>query len=852
MRIPLSIRPAAGSRPSHQLFAPVTFGVPLPRGGAHDAVAWTLSHATGHTDAVDVRVLDRWPDGSIRWALVDAQIDAAAAAAPLVLDTAAPAQVDALPRVSVTDRDDGCEIHTGVATFVIRRNGRMPFDRVAIGGVQALAPDGAGLTIVDEHGATAEARVQTIVIEHRSRLRATVRLDGNVALAGGRRLQVETRVEFFLNVPTVRVRCTIRNPSAARHPGNFWDLGDPGSILIKDAAIGLPLAFRSADSQAQVSADAYGPSEDRALPIELYQDSSGGDAWQSTNHINRHRVVPNTFQGYRLRTADDERLGRRATPALLVRGADVAVGLAVPEFWQNFPMALEATADALVVRFWPHQYADLHELQGGEQKTYECFVTCGSSAMSFDDVSAPLVQSIVSADPSWIVSSGAVDFLAPLDFAHGALVASAIDGPDRFEQKREIVDEFGWRHFGDVYGDHETVGHTGPAPLVSHYNNQYDPVAGFALQFLRTGDGRWWHAMSELARHVIDIDIYHTQEDKAAYSGGLFWHTYHYGDADTATHRTYPKRNNGKVFGGGPSADHNYPTGLMLFHFLSGDIPARDAAVGLAEYVIRLDDGRRSPFRWLSRSDTGLAIATAPAFYGPARASGNSLNALVDGHRLTGDARFLEKAEQVIRRVVHPQDDIRKNQLDEPEIRWFYAMFLQALGKYLHHRAERGLIDKEFAYARDVLLHYARWMAEHEYPYLDKPEKLEYPTETWAAQDIRKSDIFYFAAMHAAGGERERFLERARFFHRHSIETLATMPTRVFARPVIVLLTSGFMDAWAASQPMLPSYPVASAGDVGRPEGFVPQRVIAVRRAKWIAVTLGGLAVLVAVVWLLS
>ncbi|HVZ21485.1 MAG TPA: hypothetical protein VG871_10505, partial [Vicinamibacterales bacterium] len=365
-------------------------------------------------------------------------------------------------------------------------------------------------------------------------------------------------------------------------------------------------------------------------------------------------------------------------------------------------------------------------------------------------------------------------------------------------------------------------------------------------------DARWWKAMAELARHVIDIDIYHTQEDKAAYNGGLFWHTYHYGDADTSTHRTYPKRNNGKVFGGGPSADHNYPTGLMLFHFLTGDASARDSAIGLARYVIHIDDGRFSPFRWLSRSDTGLAIATAPAFYGPARASGNSLNALVDGHRLTGDDRFLRKAEQLIRRVVHPRDDIRKNQLDEPEIRWFYAMFLQALGKYLHHRAERGLIDDEFAYARESLLHYARWMAEHEYPYLDKPEKLEFPTETWAAQDIRKSDIFYFAAMHADAGERDRFLERAHFFHRHSIETLATMPTRVFARPVIVLLTSGFMDAWAASRPRLPGYPVVRAGDVGRPEEFVPQRVIAVRRAKKIAATLGGLVVLAAAVWLLA
>ena len=48
--------------------------------------------------------------------------------------------------------------------------------------------------------------------------------------------------------------------------------------------------------------------------------------------------------------------------------------------------------------------------------------------------------------------------------------------------------------------------------------------------------------MSELAAHVVDIDLYHTTQDKSAYNGGMFWHTYHYGDADTATHRTFPSR----------------------------------------------------------------------------------------------------------------------------------------------------------------------------------------------------------------------------------------------------------------------------------------------------------------------
>jgi hypothetical protein len=56
------------------------------------------------------------------------------------------------------------------------------------------------------------------------------------------------------------------------------------------------------------------------------------------------------------------------------------------------------------------------------------------------------------------------------------------------------------------------------------------------------------------------------------------------------------------------------------------------------------------------------------------------------------------------------------------------------------------VLPATFYHARNILLHYADWMVEHEYPYLEKPEILEYPNATWAAQDIRKAHIFSGAA----------------------------------------------------------------------------------------------------------
>jgi hypothetical protein len=356
--------------------------------------------------------------------------------------------------------------------------------------------------------------------------------------------------------------------------------------------------------------------------------------------------------------------------------------------------------------------------------------------------------------------------------------------------------------------------------------------------------------MSELAAHVIDIDLYHTDRDKAAYNHGLFWHTYHYVDADTGTHRSYPK--NGRippkgipVPGGGPANEQNYATGLMLHYFMTGDIASKEAAVGLAQWVIDMDDGSKTPFRWLARGYTGLASQSrTPDYHGPGRGSANSISVLLDGHRLTGDRNYLSKAGQIIHRCIHPKDDVAGRNLLDAENRWFYTMFLQSLGKYLDYKAELGECDEHYAYARACLLHYAYWMAEHEYPYLDTPQILEYPTETWAAQDMRKCEIFQFAFLHARGSERERFHERAEYFFQYSVNKLQTMPTRTLCRPVVLLLSNGFSRAWYKQHPDASApAPEQEVSDFGEPEFFVPQKARAMKRFKQLVLVGGVLGV---------
>jgi len=815
---------------------PVTFGVPFPKGVATADSRWSMGDAMSAAPA-QTRVLDRWSDGSVRWLLVDAQVDLPDGKdRSLSLSQIQPNQIQTSPAVTATTTAAGVDLDTGSIRLAIRTGGRFPFE-------------GMDLVLTDRNGREYQTVVRSARLRDAGPWRASVEIAASISGAGEiAELEVTATIECYAGSPTTRMAICVRNPRAAKHPGGFWDLGDAASILIKDATLRLAPAG-TGDVVVSCSPEPGAPMTRMVTPFEVYQDSSGGENWQGTVHVNRERRVPTTFQGYRIRSGASETKGLRASPIVTVTRGDATVSASIDHFWQNFPKAHEVSPDGgLALRLFPGQFGDLHELQGGEQKTHVCYVALARDPVTELPLEWTRARLTCGADPAWTMSTGAIPWVSEDDPEHRALVWSAVDGPDTFEHKREVVDQYGWRNFGEVYGDHEAIRHKGPMPLVSHYNNQYDTVAGFLYQYLRTGDARWQTMAAELAAHVIDIDVYHTDRDKAAYNHGMFWHTYHYGDADTAAHRTHPLAGKGETHGGGPSPDHNYTTGLMLHHFLTGDEVARQTIIDLAQFVIDADDGSKTVFKWLSRANTGFSTASGSySYHGPGRGPGNSLNALVDGHRLTGNAKFLEKAEQLIRRVVHPAEDVWKNKLDDPENKWFYLMFLQSLGKYLAHKAELGQLDRMYAYGRAALLHYARWMADHEYPYLEKPERLTFPTETWASHEVRKSDVFYLAALHASGAERDRFIERGAFFFQNSVHTLASMPTRTLARPVIVLLSSGLMHPWfQRAQPAVASLPMAGPEDFGQPVLFVPQRQIAMKRAKALVVAAGAIVVLMA------
>ena len=829
MKIPIQITVfPPDSAPFARRSEPVSIGVSLPRGEVQPTESWSLRDERDQSVPVQTTILDRWGDESIRWMLVDFQADAATGSSSHYLLVAGQPSEPREPLAVITS-SGGLTIRTGTAMFTVPSSGPAAITEAQVSGRPVL--NDLTVEAEDADGRNYRFDIERTSIVRSGPLAALVVQEGHlVASDSGSWLEATVALQFHAGLGTVRVEVSCTNMRAALHPEGIWDLGDPGSVLIRDLSVTMrPAPLEGSPAAITASVDRDQPLISRGDRFAIYQDSSGGDNWQSVNHVNRRGRVPTSFQGFRASGSDGEVVGLRATPLASLNSGERRITIATPYFWESFPKALTLTQELCAIGVLPKQFADVHELQGGERTTFAFFLAVGEDPVSAEPLAWARSPVAVSVDADVYRRAG---LWAPLTVGsptaqrrYTDLVEAVVVGDAPFSSRREAIDEYGWRNFGEIYADHEAVGNPG---LISHYNNQYDAIAGMASRFMATGSHRWWTAMRELASHVTDIDLYHTAADRAAYNGGYFWHTQHYSHAGSATHRAYSRHS--VTSGGGPSAEHNYTTGLLLHYFLTGWPQSRAAVIQLAEWVIDMDDGRKSRFWWIDRGFTGLASGTRSTdFHGPGRGAGNSINALLDAHRLTGAPRYLEKADALVARCVHPDDDQDELQLLDAENRWSYTVFLQTLGKYLERLADLGLIDQRYTYARDVLLNYARWMSRCERPYLEHPEQLEYPTETWAAQDIRKAAVFEFAARHSTeDAERKTFLERATYFFDYSVNTLRHAATGRLARPLVLLLAYGFQ------RPVSPDSPESDVRiEAALPRAraaFTPQRRRVVRR----------------------
>ncbi|WP_394221199.1 hypothetical protein [Alteromonas gracilis] len=767
-------------------------GIPCPIGMWPAVTQFRLAaNGTVLSDAFN-QISQLWPDGSVKWllceGLIDLQSHAESDEIVLTLDavkSSASSKTLVSPISNNSDTislslNNGKQItinKTKPFAFATDNHFSSSFDVLGINS-QSVTPIGFSYTLHcsnDEYTA------------------ATVEQKYKINLDDDKKLVVEAKATIFISNGAISGHVTVRNPSAASHPHGKWDLGDPNSIYLNECCISL--TGKTLESSLSLNSEVFSSSEHTELT--LHQASSGFENWQSPVHVTKDNVNSLPFRGFKLYQSEHLLLsGEQAEPRINFYDSENTYSVQVDKFWQNFPSSAELEANTLSVSILGSRHSEKTELQPGEQKTRSISI-------------APFeIQSLqVVIDSSWLRNASVLPFLPSAPCKFDTLIKRGIEGPSSFYQKRLDIDEFGWRHFGELYADHEKALAPDEPFFVSHYNNQYDPIFGMLTQWLLSADSRWFELADDLAKHVADIDVYHTNEDKPEYSGGLFWHTDHYVQAYTASHRTYSKHQPTGVYddhagGGGPGGQHCYTNGLTLHYLLTGYAPSRDAALSIAQWVTNYYEGDNTfvgALLALKNSEIPGVKNVKTGKYPLDRGTGNYLQARLDRYELQGCESDIDAVSYVIAHTVSPFDDFSQLQLDNVEATWFYTVFLQAVCRFISLKEQRSEYDSGYQYAVDSLTHYANWMTSNEYAYLDKPEILEFPNQTWSGQDLRKLCVLNFASNYLTDEERTLALQKveqlAEIIYQRLSTSNETSSTRILCLMMQNAHYSGFQRA---------------------------------------------------------
>jgi hypothetical protein len=806
--------------------------VPLPQSLVFSVKQLSLvvskdDDGTTKTNDAICQIIDYWPDNSIKWLkltyqycnqprlylnITKAQTDTSDAATNMLIDV-----TDISDVINVTDN---YSYKGGANTLTLSvANNRL---EVLDDNNQAiLSLDANDLNLTDSTGqpvaadfSQATVTQQTNLLNHNSSA-VTLVIDG---VFSETLVQFQLTVDWLVPFDLIRCQLQIHNSNRAIHQGGKWDLGDEGSFNFKALSIDLHIAKKS-PKEHNTLIDVQNNQRYIGEHIVCEQFSSGGGNWQSPVHVNHNNTLDINKNGYSLNIELQDALhkdqkeitGLRCQPVLCLKNN---LSITLNKFWQNFPKSLSVKDNIVSLGLFPATHY-LYELQGGEKKTHNFWMSLDSSNNDLT-TSQNINRGTVAWE--WVSQCHLYPFIEKEKAKENATLGSlqaitdlGLENTSGFIAKREKLDEYGWRHFGELYADHETAGYNGEDIFVSHYNNQYDPIYGFLRQYLTTGNTKWFELADDLATHVKDIDIYHTSLDKNEYNGGLFWHTDHYLQAFTSTHRSYSKYQASDAYqdhagGGGPGGQHCYTTGLYLHYCLTGNQSSKDAVLTLCNWITQVYEGSNTCLELLLAFKNRHVTGYKNHFTGQYpldRGIANYVNALLDSFELTQQPDYLTQVQNILTNTMHPDEDLTLRGLQDVEGTWFYTVLLQALCRYLQVKESIKEFDQHFYYCRDCLLNFADWMLINEYPYLEKPDILEYPNDTWTAQDLRKAHVLA-AANYYSPNKKNQYLIKAQFFQQYVADKLNIADTKTYTRIlVLVMQNQGALEFFQTKQPSI-------------------------------------------------
>ena len=577
---------------------PLSTGVPFPRGKLPDAAHLTLSDGSTPIP-VQTRVLSRWPDGSVRWALLDWQADVKAKQSHRfrfdVGTPAAPTQT-----VKVRDAGDHLEVETGPLQFSVPKNRFAVLADVRLHGTPMLG--GPLVSFFNVDGKRADAAAPTVTVTEAGPLRARIELRGRYAAS----FHYVVRIDAFAGQPFVRILHTFEQQSPETYS------------VVRQIGVEMPMKFDGPPT--------YRVGREKGKAFEGTLPAPGFTLVQADNEA---------FE------AGEARVTGRAEGWADLRDATHGAAVAARYFWQEYPQSLQLRATGLTYNLWAPE-APPAKIGMGAAKTHEIVVLFHDKTAPSPTLLAAIAQPLpVRLDPSWVVASGALPhslapdaatsgFLHELHAAHLRYLAHA--DTERWDdsghvrcpepaQERPRTGFYGMLNWGDwnFPGYHDTT-----KGCDAWGNLEYDMTQVLALGYAASGEPAYYDGMVASARHFMDVDRIYFQNLRPSWVG-----------------MNHPKNPLHFAFDlGGVDLGHTWTEGLLSYYYLTGDDRGLDAARGIADFLVnRL---------------RGLSLPGNP------RQSGWPQIALVAVYEATGEARYKTAATEYARKGMsaHPPDKI--------------------------------------------------------------------------------------------------------------------------------------------------------------------------------------------------
>lgn len=624
LAVPLLLDESAGVA---RRAAPVSASVPFARGQLPKGTPTWVADAAGHAVPSQPTVLEPWPDGSVRWLLVDflADVPAHGRATYTLHPGTAPAPASGPRITSTTARDGARTLDTGVLRVTLPLHGEAWLGRIAAG--DTTLSGGVPLPVLTvEGGASGGARPGTLTVETDGPVRTEVVLRGRYP--GG--LAYETRLALFAGQALVRVEHTLTN------------MTDPDYARIRSLALRIPGRF--------------------------LHGGAGVDGRQKALEPGSHaRILAQETANELL--LDGARVGRRGDGWVRAGDDRLALTALLPRFWEEYPAALGVGRDALEVDLFAGRERPV-ALGRGAAKTHELWLALekASAATSGAALAAELRAPLIAfPPPEWIVASGALpQALAPDAPGARSLLARLSTAfvayqkhvrTDRWDDGppvpcSERTTETPRTGFYGVlnWGDWNFPRYRDTSEGCDGWGNlEYDLPQVLALGFVATRNRELWDTFVAAARHYRDVDVIHYMPEHPDWVGLNHPHK--------ASH--FAPESRSKV-----DLGHTWAEGLITHYRLTGERRSLEAARALADALIPRVEKAGNPRQrgWPMIALSAVAAATnEPRYLDGARAFAAGVLAHVPPTPASGDWKMGIMADgMAYLHAARGEDDVRR------------------------------------------------------------------------------------------------------------------------------------------------------------------------------------------------